>query len=49
MKMRFEAKCPRCRKGLTVGTLAMRQYGGYWHVECAVSYSKERKALRRKD
>jgi hypothetical protein len=47
MKMRFEAKCPRCRVGLTVGTFAVRQYGGYWHTACAVAYAKQRKALRK--
>lgn len=42
MKMRFEARCARCRRQMTVGTLAVRMFGGYWHQECAVDYQKAR-------
>lgn len=42
MKMRFEARCAFCCRQMTVGTLAARMYGGYWHQECAVNYKMDR-------
>lgn len=47
MKMRFEAKCPRCRVGMTVGAFAVRMYGGYWHTQCAIDYKRLREQQKR--
>jgi hypothetical protein len=45
-KIRYGARCGRCHIWIRPGGMAVRQYGRWWHVRCAVEYLRERAALK---
>jgi hypothetical protein len=47
MKMRFDARCPKCRLTVRFGTRAMRIYGGYFHLQCYQQYREYREGVKR--
>jgi hypothetical protein len=46
VKVRRTVPCERCRRDITVGTVAVRFHGRLWHLTCATEYIRARKRQR---